>query len=943
MTYSETMLAASVNITQITLQDAATATAVGSLALTNGCMDADCDLCNGLPTTCVECHPSKTLHQNRTCVDECDDGWYKATSNGIHACNRCHSTCSTCNGGAAADCDTCESSLTLRPDGTCTFVCDAQNAFRSNGVVVADASLLVNRVLAGGIGATDVDQFESTVAVVLAASGNTNGAVTGATQVATTTYEGEESAIFTFQVTVDQSYYETITAAIGTIVSDGSLLDQLKLDIPTKFNNANVTQLTAAATVGTGTMCHSCHNSCNTCSGTSSDECTSCATNLLAMDHTCIAACPTGYMESSGSCIACIADCDVCSSATVCTQCATGMMLSSGLCYDPSYNVTFISTDDLNTVAISLSTQDLSAIQKNDVLATGRTNTYLTHSSFAFTDMNANFATAIDDGSGIIALSYTTDDSQPRLRSFSLDMDLALLQLTFSQTVETNLVVPTAFGLQSASQAVTPTADTLVTLTGGSVTTDTQGLNMVDQTRVTISLTTADMNTLKKKTAVATATSTTFVVLDGSGVFDLGGNSAHNITTSAALEASAFVQDTTAPVLDDVQIDLDAMTLSLTFSETVDVSTFDATALQLQGTADVADSTPVSLTGNASRSGDDSTVVVMSFNTADTNTMKLLDSVARNASTTFVAFSSALIDDMNGNNVIARASSEGLQVSDFATDDTAPTLVTSTLNLNDGTLMISFTEPVRITSLAIASVQLAPGSTGAPFAIDGDSTAITTTSGLSVQFQIGEQDLNAIMARDDLATSAGTTSVIVTSVIDDMAGNGATGDRVAIGDYVPDTTGPVMVSSTIDMTAETLTITFTETVNASSFDPTRITISSATQDYTLTGAATGATYSTVVTLALLDVDLDEIKVLTELATAASNTLVNAAVGAVRDMAGVRNTVAVPSLIQVTNFTEDSTAPTLVAAVLDMNTLTAHLRFSETVNASSLVVARVIIQ
>jgi proprotein convertase subtilisin/kexin type 5 len=73
--------------------------------------------------------------------------------------------------------------------------------------------------------------------------------------------------------------------------------------------------------------CRPCHPSCKNCSGPSLTECTECANGLFELGSICVDPCPIGKFGDTGAnphtCVDCGINCDVCTSATVCTQCKT--------------------------------------------------------------------------------------------------------------------------------------------------------------------------------------------------------------------------------------------------------------------------------------------------------------------------------------------------------------------------------------------------------------------------------------------------------------------------------------------------------------------------------------------------------------------------------------------------------------------------------------------
>ena len=148
---------------------------------------------------------------------------------------------------------------------------------------------------------------------------------------------------------------------------------------------------------------------------------------------------------------------------------------------------------------------------------------------------------------------------------------------------------------------------------------------------------------------------------------------------------------------------------------------------------------------------------------------------------------------------------------------------------------------------------------------------------------IGSTDLNAIKAIYELANFPNSTYISITEeTVADMIGLPvqplSPNASLAAGTFVEDTTGPVLLSFTLNLTSEMLILTFDETVNVDSFNITHITVQSdsnfslstyhSLRDYR---AIVMENTTTISVLLALD-DLHEIKLDTELATSGKQHL-----------------------------------------------------------------------
>ena len=135
--------------------------------------------------------------------------------------------------------------------------------------------------------------------------------------------------------------------------------------------------------------------------------------------------------------------------------------------------------------------------------------------------------------------------------------------LSFSESVN-----PASLNASQITFTNSRSRDEFHSLTGGIASTAYSNI-------VTLKVTNDDLNVIKQRTGLAISQGTTFVAVTEYAVNDMAGNRIAAIATSNALAASDFTADSTEPELDSFDIDLAAGRLTLSFSETVNASTFD--------------------------------------------------------------------------------------------------------------------------------------------------------------------------------------------------------------------------------------------------------------------------------------------------------------------------------------------------------------------------------
>ena len=114
-------------------------------------------------------------------------------------------------------------------------------------------------------------------------------------------------------------------------------------------------------------------------------------------------------------------------------------------------------------------------------------------------------------------------------------------------------------------------------------------------------------------------------------------------------QSAGHTVDRTNPELDSFSIDINAATITLSFSETVNARSYDPTKLTIMSNANSTDATfTLTLTGGAVTSPTDlnSSIVTVSIDTADLDDLKLAYSAVTSTADTFVSLATGLINDM---------------------------------------------------------------------------------------------------------------------------------------------------------------------------------------------------------------------------------------------------------------------------------------------------------
>ena len=608
-------------------------------------------------------------------------------------------------------------------------------------------------------------------------------------------------------------------------------------------------------------------------------------------------------------------------------------------------------------VVIDLSPLDLNQLKFIRNLASNQQNTFLFLNE-TISDMAGNIITPLFMGLNQTrpANQFTNDTTAPVLLQFNLDVDSGQIFLSFSEVVDQ--IFEPAFAIQSDRNETNMTSSH--TLTGSETiygpTLSPLGPGFPPE--VTILLSDADLNEIKRLDRLAVSNESTYLSITYQAAADAFDNTITPITEDDALQVTVWTADTTNPLLVSFDFSADTGLLELTFDETVRVSSFNVTTITFVNPLTTTEYTLQDQPpfGGAELSAIDSTVVELVLSNDDLNELKVLTDLATSPNNTYLQLQTLSISDMNVNPL--NTSNLPLQVSSYSADTTRPDLVSFNLDMDTATLVLSFSESVNVSSLDITQITLQPSSyenttnnsyTLLPSFDYPEGTITNSTNGPIIVLHFGTVDTNEIKRIFALATSQSNTHIAITSdTVRDMVDLNVNPieniNATRVQNYIVDSTNPTLLAFDLDLDAEILTLTFDETVNISSIRNAYITLQDSIPSvtYTLTmGTAVGFN-DPVVYFPLTFFDLNQIKLRRTLATDATDTYINLALGAILDMALPPN----PSdgvVMQVQNFTDDTTRPNLTNFVIDINSSLLILNFNEPVDRMTLDIQQITFQ
>ena len=514
------------------------------------------------------------------------------------------------------------------------------------------------------------------------------------------------------------------------------------------------------------------------------------------------------------------------------------------------------------------------------------------------------------DGDGLRVINYSPDVTPPATISFTvLDIDAGFLRIRAEEPLSDDVAL-TNLTLQQ-----TMTGGINYTLTGGQSITY---LNDLDRREIEITLNDIDLQSVKLMENLASSALNSYLSILADAITDTADNKAGAVPPSMALLVDMFVDDTTPPRLSSFDLDMDMGILTLNFDDIVDTSSLDTTKLTFLPNTNTSSPAAYQLTAGTSVSTNGYEVVIM-LSTLDFNSIKSNTAIASNVNNTYISITPELIRDVSESRhgVI----SVEQQVANFIPDNSLPSLVAFTLDVNTGVLTMSFTEAVEQSSFNVSEIKL-QSDTILTDSLDLTGGNISTSQANRIFIiTLTATDLNSLKEKLNLATNINNTYISFTDrLAKDFNGLPIVEidpeDAVRAADHAIDLTAPTLSAFTFDADTGTLVITFSETVSGSTLLVNRFILQSDPLSFTgvsyqLQAGSHSTAESRVVSIIVSSQDLNKIKELEMLATSQANTYLRNNMGAVEDTTGVTiAALADGSAIQASNYTQDDTPPEL---------------------------------
>jgi hypothetical protein len=302
-------------------------------------------------------------------------------------------------------------------------------------------------------------------------------------------------------------------------------------------------------------------------------------------------------------------------------------------------------------------------------------------------DTAGNQVTARAVDGALAVANYTADGVRPTIEKFDFDLASGALTLSFSETMNASSIDVTLLTLfaKSSGESHNFTLEAAV-------------VSSTNAENITVTLNVSDLNQVKRIPSLCTASTNCHLTAAELSASDMNGN---RLLSARRISATEVEQDAQGSRLLGFILDLEAGTITAVFDETVVAGTMNATKITLSPPASGRRHARA-ISGLSFRVSSSSTVVpgrsthvVVKLSDEDLDRLKLIPSIW-NTGAAVMNLQSAAVLDTTG---VPSLDAQDVASFKIEADNKKPALECFELDMNTGTLKLSFSEVMNITSL----------------------------------------------------------------------------------------------------------------------------------------------------------------------------------------------------------------------------------------------------
>jgi len=605
-------------------------------------------------------------------------------------------------------------------------------------------------------------------------------------------------------------------------------------------------------------------------------------------------------------------------------------------------NVSFtLSTSVVSTVAdssnatISIGSLDLLSLKALGILKSSSSTKLQALAGFAL-DASNNPSLFI---AGMSTLSFTADNVIPNLASWSLDLQLGNLQLTFSEPVDNVTLDATQIILYAWQNSSSPFVQKALSQSTGFY---------VDSFKTTIILYLSAGDRLDIALSVLSKKSfqnAIFISFSSVLVGDIQGNPVQQIQLGSNYTARSMTPDLRSPNLRSWALDMSALTLQFSFDVPVLASSFTPVSVLLQSRASRTSSQGMYYLSGGTVSPAYGYELTVQLTLTDANNIKRVRSLGKSVNSSYISFSADMLQGLNQQYILSITSYQALEVSLYVGDLVPPQLIAFSVNMTvTPQISLSFSETVQFSSINPNTFAL-KSSVSDSFTFYLQSSIVSTNYDNDViVISLSQDDSNALKNSTLLFTSLSNTAITLgPSSFIDMANNQNNATfMLGAASFGPDIYLPLAISFGINMNSATILLSVSETVNTSSFIANRFVIQSTlppVASFPLTALKSVVKITlTQISITMNQDDTNRIKEFLQIHST-SGTVMQVLQGAFLDMAGNR---AQQVSMTAAQYSPDVTSPKLIGVFCNLSSQEIFFTFDEPMsgNISAVVASKI---
>jgi hypothetical protein len=274
-----------------------------------------------------------------------------------------------------------------------------------------------------------------------------------------------------------------------------------------------------------------------------------------------------------------------------------------------------------------------------------------------------------------------------------------------------------------------------------------------------------DLTKLRLIAELAADIDSSYLVVTEMAIDDLNQLDINPASAISPLQVTTYIADAIPPVLLSYDVDMVQESLSLTFSEVINATSFNPEVVSL---TNVDNSGTVSLAGTVSSTED---TVTIAFDDETIDSIKRIPQLAQTVNTTILATQTGFILDSAGNEAQSISAAQEFHPSKLVVDDIKPFIADLTVNLTSETFTIVFSELINASSVNSSKI-FAISPTDNSRLYQFTSSTITGPLTREVVVSISKEDLEAIKQNQQLYIAQNSTGILFQSgFMTDVVGN----------------------------------------------------------------------------------------------------------------------------------------------------------------------------